>query len=81
MEAEKGLSHDNLVAIAQRLTSSLRQSFSTIDKGAVGRSQIFQDVRPLIERDPGVAARDLRLRIVGVQVYVGKDSRPHPSAR
>src|SRR5258706_4956745 len=56
LEAQKSFSDDNLVAVAQWLTSSLRQSFSPVDKRAIGRSHIFQQIHAIIERDPSVAA-------------------------
>ena len=81
VETEKGLSHDNLVAVAQRLTSSLRQSFSTIDKRAVGRSQIFQDVCPSLNVSRAWRRETFASGSSESKSTSGKIPRPHPSVR
>jgi hypothetical protein len=74
VKAEKSLPHNDLVSILQRLEVSGQQPLPSINKRAVGRSQIFQELLPVAKRNSGMTARYLRLRVIRVEVNVGKDT-------
>jgi len=74
VKTQKRLAHNNFVAIFQRLPRSRRESFPTVDKRAVGRTQIFKEILSVVERNARMTARDLRFRIVRIQIHVRKDS-------
>jgi len=69
---QKSLTHNNFVAILQRMMLARLQAPATIYKRSIRRSKIFNQVLAVAKRYARVAARDFRFRIVRVQIYVGK---------
>ena len=74
MEAEKRLTDDDLVTIAQRLPLSRRQSFAAVDERAVGRAQVLEKVLTIAQSDSRVTARDFGLGIVCVEIDVRENA-------
>lgn len=71
---QKGFSHNNFVAIFQRMAIALFQAAAPIYKRPIRRSEILDAILTIAKRNARVTARDLRFRIVRVQINVGKDA-------
>src|SRR5256885_827096 len=74
MKTQERLSDDNLVAVAQGLAVSRQQPPTAIDESPIRRTQVFNEILPVAPHDARMAARDFRLRVVGVQVNIREDS-------
>src|SRR5262245_43763579 len=74
VEAQKGLSNNDFVAITKGLTITRGQSFAAIDKSSVRRTQIFEKVLTVAESYSRLTSRHFSFRIIRIQIYIGEDS-------
>jgi hypothetical protein len=74
VKTQECFANDNLVTIAQRLTLSRWKALATVDKGPVGRPQVFQKILTVRQRYASMSARHLSFRVISVQVHIWKDS-------
>jgi len=84
MKAKKSLPHNDLVSIKQRLRVSGQQPLSSIHKRSVSRTQIFQKIFSLANRNPRVTPGYLGLRVIRVEINVGENASigiPAPDLR
>src|SRR6185503_1871659 len=71
-KSQKRLTDNDLVAVFQWMPISWRQASPAIDERAISRSQILNQVMAIANYDARVAAGHFCLRIVRIQIDVGK---------
>ena len=69
-KSQKSLPDYNLVSVPQRLSITGRQTAAPINEGAIGRAEIFDQIISITHYYARMPARDLSLRVVGVQINI-----------
>ena len=68
-EFKRRLSELQLVTVGKRVLSALRQFHRTIDKSAIGASQVFNEILAALDDNLSMATRNSCRRIVLREVY------------
>lgn len=72
MKTQKCLSNYDLVPFGQNLRTTRQQPAAAVQERPVGRTEIFDHMNAAAVGDPGMAARDFGIGVVGVEVHVRK---------
>jgi len=70
LKLQKRLADDDLIPALKHLTMSWQQPPSPVDKGSIGRTQVFDEVLAVLTYDAGVPSRYFGLGIVLVQIDI-----------
>jgi hypothetical protein len=73
MKPQEGFSYDDLVTLSQNLRTARQKAPAAIEERAVRRTEIFDHVNISAIIYPGMASRNLCVRVVGVEIDIRED--------